>query len=634
MNARRAAIRMIPRDSARKVLREKREGLLKRVWLAAVLLCAASRASSAQEASQLAVGMVRDREGTAVTGASVQAFDANGRSVGTDRTDNDGTFAVKLSATAARLDVKCRHCRPKSVRLDGQTDVVLVVTRYRALENDVPDASDLAALPFGRIVDVLALAPYVLPSLDDTAVSDRGLNRGQGLPVVALAPMADLSTGVSGFEDVPDRYPRSIALAPASKAFRYGNGAGGGVFWIDQLDPERSNASADVGNASGLVLEPRVDVVYPAAGVSSDGGTSIRRADLDVESGFAGGVLRVGGTSASSTSAPANLAPTDLDAARIAYSTQSRRYRTFADFSASDLGIGESAGGPSGYRSTYINGDFRLERPGPVELDAGATTQRQSGSYSLGQPQPYTLTGRFDDDTIYLEAHAAAGTRGRLDAGLGLSDVVQRASLPAGPLHGEKLALMPSIAGRLELGAGLAVRAGFSESLRSPTLQEAFTLQDSETAPPANGGVELERGELAETALEYDTGRRLRGEVTLFSEYLHGLGDRRLDGIGASLVWQVTPLISLRTWSLRDDPVDFTTGSLQGDVSRQLAWATYENPAGLRFDAIMTRDAGLDPGAIGLDGDVLIPLVPHAALDLGTSRRAGVRSYVAGLRFR
>jgi outer membrane receptor protein involved in Fe transport len=195
------------------------------------------------------------------------------------------------------------------------------------------------------------------------------------------------------------------------------------------------------------------------------------------------------------------------------------------------------------------------------------------------------------------------------------------------------LALLPSIGGRLELGAGLAVRAGFSESLRSPTFQEAFTLEDSATAPPATG-FKLERGELAESALDYDTGRRLRAEVTFFSEYLHGLGDRRLDGIGGSLVWQVAPLISLRTWSLRDDAADFTTGSLQGDVSRQLLWSTYENPAGLRFDAILTRDAGLVPGAIGLNGDVLIPLVSHAALDLGTSRRDGIRSYVIGLRTR
>jgi hypothetical protein len=594
------------------------------------LFVAVVRVGSAQEASALLVGTVRDRNGGVVLGASVEAYAADGGSVGSGQTDDAGTFAVHLNAPATRLGVRCRYCRPKSVRLSGQTNVVVVVTRYRALESDMPDAADLAALPFGRIVDVLSLAPYVLPSLDDTTVSDRGLGRGSGLPLVALAPMADLANGVTGFADVPDRYARNIVIEPANQAFRYGNGAGGGVFLIDQLDPERSNASADAGNMSGFALEPRVDAVFPAAGISSDDGTIIRRADVDVESGFAGGVIRVGATSASSTSAPADQAPTDLGTARVQYATASPRYRTFADVTASDLGIGASTDGPSAYRSSYINGDFRLEHPGPVELDLGATTQLQSGTYSLGLPQPYTLTGRFDDETVYVEAHAA-GARARVDAGLGLSDVGQRASLPQGSLDGDDVALLPSLAGRLDLGAGLAVRAGFSESLRSPTLQEAFTLQDSATASPPSGAA-LERGELAETALDYDTGQRLRGEVTIFSEYVHGLGNRRLDGIGASLVWQLTPLISLRTWSLRDDPADFTTGSPAGDVSRQLLWTSYENPAGLRVDAIVTRDAGLVPGALALNGDILIPLVSHAALDLGSSQRAGVRNYSVGLR--
>ena len=73
-------------------------------------------------------------------------------------------------------------------------------------------------------------------------------------------------------------------------------------------------------------------------------------------------------------------------------------------------------GGAWAYRSSYVSADFRLERPGPIELDVGAATKAQSGSCFRGAPEPYTLTGRVDDDTIYLKTHAA-GTRGRLDAG-------------------------------------------------------------------------------------------------------------------------------------------------------------------------------------------------------------------------
>ena len=67
-------------------------------------------------------------------------------------------------------------------------------------------------------------------------------------------------------------------------------------------------------------------------------------------------------------------------------------------------------GGAWAYWSSYVSADFRLERPGPIELDVGAATKAQSGSCFRGAPEPYTLTGRVDDDTIYLKTHAA-GTR-------------------------------------------------------------------------------------------------------------------------------------------------------------------------------------------------------------------------------
>ncbi len=600
--------------------------MLKSLWFAAALLFAASRAGLAQEPVPLVVGSVRDQTGEALEGAAVEAYDASGRPIGHDETDRLGTFALRLRAQAARLAVRCRHCAPANLTLAGTSNVAIVVTRYRALEHDVPDAADLAALPYGRVVDALALAPYVIPTRDGTSVADRGLGGGQGLAVDALAALGDLSTGRSGFADVPDRYARSLALVPASQAFRYGAGAGGGVFAVDQLDPQRSSSAADSGEASALALEPRFGIIYPAAGVSSDDGRSVRRADLDVESGFAGGVLRAGATDASASSSDAYDAGSDLRSLRIAYATASRRYRTFAAFTASALDVTASATGSNAYRSSYLSGSFRLEHPGALEIDAGASTQVQSGSYLLPAPDAYDATGNLADDTLYLEAHGS-GRRLTADAALALCDVVGRESLPYGTLDGAGLVLLPSLAAKMQLGSALYARAGFSQSVRVPTLL------DASASVPAAGVPAFTRDELAETALGYDPGGRVRGELTLFREFSHGFEQQRLDGVGASVVWQLAPRISLRAWSLRDDPADFIDpGSLAGNVSRQVFWATYDNPAGLRVDAIARRDAGLGPPATDLDADVVVPLIPRTALDVGSSRRAGVRRYFLGLR--
>ncbi len=600
--------------------------MLKRLWFAAAVLLAASRAGLAQQPVALVVGSVRDEAGNLIDQATVEAYAASGRQVGAGSIDRLGTFALHLSGAAARLRVDCRYCARVTLLLEGRSNVAIVVTRYHALEHDVPDEADLAALPYGRVADVLALVPYVVPTGAGASVSDRGLGGGAGLVIDALAPLGDLSTGHSGFADVPDRYTRSLTFARANQAFRYGSGAGGGVFAVDQLDPQQSSAAVDAGAASTLALEPRLGIVYPAVGVSSDDGRSIRRADLDLESGFAGGVLRAGATTASNAAASAYDAGGDLRSLRLAYATASRRYRTFADATASDLDVGADATGASAYRSSYLSGSFRLERPGPLEFDAGASAQHQSGSYVLPLPEAYLTDGTVADDSLYLEAHAN-GARGSFDAALALSKVAERDGLPSGTLAGNGFVLLPSLSGQLALAGPLSARAGFSESVRIPTLLEAAA------STPGAGTFALDRDELAETALDYDAGARVRAELTIFREFSHGFDERRLDGIGANLVWQLAPRISLRVWSLRDDPADFTTpATLDGDVSRQVVWATYENPAGLRVDALARRAAGLTAPGIDLDGDVVVPLLPRAALDAGSSRLNGVRRYFLGVR--
>lgn|GEM_PF-2230685 len=589
---------------------------------ALALVALAASPAVAGEAAPLVVGSVRDQRGAPVTGADVTAFDRRGRPEGHDRTDAVGTFAMKLLDAADVLEVRCAHCRPARIALaPGGDNVVVIVTRYEALESDVPGPADVAALPNAAPAAVLGLVPFALPA--NGGISDRGLAGGRGLVLSDGAPLVDLATGLSGLSYFPDRYARDVAVAGPERAYRYGIDAGGGIFALDQIAPGTSFGSADAGRASSLALLPSAGAANAGAGVSSDGTTLVRRADADYDGSFAGGSLRAGYDAASALGASGTSA-SDASTARLSYATASRTYRTSFDAFAS--GAAYAASPAATYGAQYLDADFRLERPGPVTLAAGANLSRQSASLGATYPYGSSAFGRVDDVTAYVDAHAA-DNRTTLDAGLGLTDVAATVNAGDGPLAATHLAALPSIALRTALGGGAYVRAAYSESARVPTLLETSSLP--QPLAPA-----FERGELAESALGFDDARRVRAEAIVYQEFTHGFDERRLDGVGVSVAWQLAPLVSVRAWSLRASPLTFSSPLVpENDASRQLFWTTYANPAGLRFDAIAHRDAATAArAAYAFDLGALAPLVPRVSLAAGTAQLAGTRHYFVGLR--
>lgn len=578
----------------------------------------------------LVVGSVRDWDGVAIEGAVVRALDAGGREVGEGRTARDGTFAVALSGEAARVDVSCRHCAGVSLPVSGDGPLVVFVHRYAALENTVPSARDLATLPYERIGDDLGLIPFVIPSADGNQVSEMGLNHGEGLVLDDGAPAYDLTTGQSGLADFPGRYVRRIALEDPSHAFEYGSYAGGGTFALDQLDPPDAFFSGDAGQAPSLVAEPSFGVLFPAAGISNDG-TVQRRADVDLDEPFAGGLLRAGASTGSEVDLPGEYGSRDFDLARIDYETASRRYRTFVDLNASGSQVFEGpAGDATSYRASYLYGAFRLEHPGAITWATGVTLSSQSGFWGLSGYDGFTLSGNESMQTGFVEAQSD-GTTGGFFAGLGLTHTrdVQSTQEYDDGFAGDNMALLPSLQGHLTLGGPFTLRASVSTSLNvSPTLDSYFTL-------PPEGALNVERGKLQEAGLDYDSGGRLRVETVVFREDLRNVDDQRLDGVGASVVWQVAPDVSLRAWSLRDSPLAFDSdepADASPELSRQVLWATYEAQSGVRFDLIAHRDVAPER-VTELDGDALFPIWRRTSLDLGTFRRQDGRRYSVGLRF-
>jgi hypothetical protein len=595
----------------------------------AALMFVAAAATATAGATDLIVGSVRDENGVPLTGASVTILDAAGRTVAHDVVDGRGTFAARTNGDPVAVQIVGRHCAPVRVPLAGRTELTVIVRHYAALERSTPDAADLAALPYGRIGDALALTPFTLPAADGTGVSDRGLGGGDGLIVDDGAPGGALV-------DFPNRYARTVAVEAPATAYRYAGDGGGGRFQIDQGAGGDAAAAVDGGAASALALDPALGPLHPSVGISSDGGTLARRADLDATAPLAGGYLRAGLASASLETAAADGLARNVDLVHVAYATASRTYRTLASFSASDAGVTSESPDAGLYRSSYVNADLRVERPGPMTLAFGASAVQQTADAAPAPYPAYDRSGRFFDKTAYVEAFAG-DARASFDAGLALGSAAVEDSQFAAKQSGHDTLLLPSLTGRVALGPDAYLRAGYSQSAQLPELAQTEVFG---AFPGAALG--FERGELLESALGYDGGGRVSAQAIAYREFRRGIEESGLEGTGLSVAWQAAPRLTIRAWSLRDVPsVAFALQAPSAFpyagtdlIGKQLAWLTYANgPGGLRFDAIAHRDVTGAGASRYLDGDVFVPLVSHLAVTAGTVQH-GARTYYLGLRAR
>ncbi len=601
--------------------------MLKVAGFIAALWFAVAAAAAASGATGLIVGSIRDENGDPLTGASVTVLDAAGRAVGRDVVDGRGTFAARTNGDPVAVQIVCRHCAPARVPLAGRTELTVIVQHYAALERTTPDAADLAALPYGRIGDALALTPFALPAADGTSISDRGLGGGSGLIVDDGAPAGLLA-------DFPNRYARTVAVESPGTAYRYAGDGGGGRFEIDQGAGGDGAAAADGGEAPALALEPSLGPLRPSLGVSSDDGMLARRADLDAVAPLGGGYVRAGLGSASLETTAADAYARTVDLVHVAYATASRTYRTFASFSASDAGVTSDSSSAGEYRSSYLNADLRVERPGPITLALGASAVQQTADGALPQYAAYDHAGRSFDKTTYIEAFAG-DARASFDVGLGLGSAAVDDSPLYAKASGHTTLLLPSLAARVALGSDAYLRAGYSQSAQLPVLPQT----DVSGAIPG-AALDFERGELLESALGYDAGGRVNAEAIAYREYRRGIDEGGIEGTGISVAWQAAPRLTIRAWTLRDAPsATFAPQSTSVSpyagtdlIGKQLAWLTYANgPDGLRFDAIAHRDVTAAGASLYLDGDVLVPLISHLAVTAGTVQH-GRRAYYLGLR--
>ena len=547
-------------------------------------------------AATLVTGAVRDAQGLAVAGASVTGLDARGASLGHTTTDTDGTFALDATATPAAVRIECSYCRTAVVGIEGTEPVTAVVNRYAALLAPGPTARDLAALPYGRLEDALALRPFevlrpqgAIPATLYPALSDRALARSS-LVVDGDAPTYNLGSTSTLLGMVPAHGGNAVVFAPPSSAYRYGVYATGGTLALGRDDVSEEQFSDGDGRAVRLSAEgARAGF---SLGSDADGNVQRGRFIANGRGDLFGGTF----TAALSASRSESSVPSVRLAERSATLSFARTFdRLRLQLSAADAaGSGAVAAVPS-LGGLWNDSIFRAgasARIGTVHLEAGA-------AHINATAQAPVEGIRYDQDSMFVEAHLPGMTR--IDAALGRTflhvyDGVRRT------------VTLPSVVVTQQLGI-FEVAGGLSQSLLGTSATAPFALTS-----------------LAEAHLGYGDRRRLRAEVQTFRRASEGLAP--LAGTGASLAYQLTPTTSVRAWSLRvfgdardgTPTVTFAEPYLAGES----IWMTHEN-GGLRVDGIYHRTAAIPTLRRAFDADLYVPAGKRLRLGLRSELRPAGR---------
>ncbi|HYZ17725.1 MAG TPA: carboxypeptidase-like regulatory domain-containing protein, partial [Candidatus Acidoferrum sp.] len=161
-------------------------------------------------ADELLVGAVRDQDGSVVAGARVTALDSTGKTLASDRTAADGTFAIATGSLAATLVVAPDDADVLRLTVSDPTrPFAAIVQRHRAADLQ-PDAADLAALPNGSLIGLATVTPYRTASKQ--TLSDLGLSLGEGVVSIEGLPFYRRSDGADASTLLPSHATGALAL--------------------------------------------------------------------------------------------------------------------------------------------------------------------------------------------------------------------------------------------------------------------------------------------------------------------------------------------------------------------------------------------------------------------------------------
>lgn len=588
-----------------------------------LLVCALGAAPA-----PLLVGSVRDQLGAPIVGAVIRSGDVQ------TTTANDGTFA--LSGLAGdTLHIQCAYCTPLDLRVVPLQPVVAIVQRYQALVAVGPSERDLAALPYERSESALGLAPFTV------LTNSRALLPGPRLSYLNASPQGSAVTddgfvsydpvaNVSLFPTVPFFDVRHATLTPPGESFYYGDQAGAGVVALDDLGTQRSNQYAITGSSTAIGSAQASKNALSSAAASATPSDARVRGALKVQSYGGSDLVDLAIFGAQSTQARGTASIfNSIEAANAGF----ERYGDTviaADVTTDRAGYTTSFG-PSPLRARWSD----------VAASLRAESQRQI--HTFGDLGFASTTGDYGVSTLHLagsiaQAHVDAGveeqnTQYALRAGVGAYTIGYTGgnSGVATPLHAQ--ALSSFLSGTYHLSSQWSASLYAGSSFRLPSLLETFA------HTPETNALRVDRYDQLTSSLSYTDLHRLRVDLIAMNEQLRDLDSGTVSSAGISLSWQIAPLLVFRAWTLHFDDATqpyetlLRFGRNAASASPGLAWLTYENDSGLRFDVLYRSDLLDALPRRHLDASLSAPFEQNLRWFVGTEGRYDGRTVDAGIRF-
>ena len=580
----------------------------------------------------LITGAVRDQLGEPVAGALVSAGSVR------TTTDSDGTFA--LQAQTAQVTISCAYCEGVEAPVGADDTVAVVIRRYRVLAESAPSSADLQALPYAHAESAISLAPFVVlnesaRTLPGPRVSYYGASRFGGVLVDDGIPSYDIAAGVTAFRTLPAYGVLGVTLRDESDAFRYGDMAGGGTFFTRTEPLDGAAATAAGGKTNALQFAQHSGSSSYAFSFSGDGTETRQRAGASAQASsgddtFDAQILAARDDIATEYN---GSALSSLSAVRLHFQ-RTRAAQTYADLLADRAGYDALTSS-----ALPVEGEWS-----DVALQAGVS----SGAYlsPFGDAGLRLSTGFYDASAAgaprvagtILQMHISAGVQSQSGpftwrAGVGAFDVAYDGGKYGAvqPMFAQML--LPSLSISYDAAPHWNVSAETSGSFRLPALTEAYAYGTPELNLP------FDRYASQSAVLTYSDLRRVRVSVTAMHRNVSNLDDGSVNAAGASIVWEISPQIALRAWTLHVDdrsvpyaPV-FRFGAAPQPATPASLWLTYGNANALRVDAIWRRDL-LDYRPLAhFDASVSAPLAGQIRWFAGEERRAGTTYVTAGLRY-
>lgn len=582
----------------------------------------------------LVVGSVRDQRGVPIVGARVTAAGSAGAR--STATGTDGTFALTVEGVKA-VTVTCRFCAPATVASVPGEPVVVIVTRFGALNDSSPSPEDMAALPYGSVESDVSLRPFTLLRQSKTfypgsQLSDRGLLPADALLIDAGVPDYDVVFGASPYSTIPSRYENNADVRPASDAFLYGDQAGSGIVTLDPFGNE-GNGVALYGSDSILRVTSVDDGNGVAAGTSSNWEESRQRADGELTLPLSTAQnVRVGTGSSQG------------------YQYQPDAYRAAANFSYADATFDDAQPTIDLYaNAVYDRGAYTARFDNWPLTDVWSDSQMSAGVRTRGPVEVFAdvasrnSTGIYDAQSIGAPRIGATLQQNRVDAGVTATGSFYDATAGLGAFNfayaGGTGGISSPSRGSLmtpSLNVDLFPQSKFGATFQATDSFDLPTLWQQYAFDANYGMATLDRANLYSAQLTYTDEQRVRVSWEEAWQFVHGFANGQVTSSGLAATWQIAPTVSLRTWTMvaansavASGQTPYFPDGAQSSVGS--VWLTYQNGAALRFDAIYRKDVLGGAPFYHFDGDVSGPIAGAMRWYVGVEDRQQSTHVDAGL---